>query len=598
MRAMAGLALFLMACVPGGPPPEVVEFEASDDLRASALIALELVPDWIRDDLALSLRRLRDPTQDELAQLIVDLSDPFLIDEVAFTIAHLSPEVLEDPAFYPELIVENAEWVYRVEPELAYVDIVEHGVPGADPDFWSTTTYRTVLNGQMVDVQIDRDIYYWFVVHPRIEDERPYYIDAWADCSSGGMECPTGPELGMFWREFFWEGAAEECPDGAYCPVLSDALSSSDHLWNGLAGGDATGAIREIVDFMRASDPDAGRWLSFGAFGERSIQPVRISGLGRGNCGEWSDVTSALSRAALIPNYNVAPSSWDHTWNEFWSGDDWIAWEPVNLWIDHPYNVSFAATATRGDTSQFMRTAKYNSEIFQMEVRVRDSVDERVDGASVSIYSPHNDGWWQAGELATDGEGIASFPLVAGQRFSYRVDHPLGSHPAAEGQITPGPDGVAADETAIFRVQLDGVEMPVGRTAGRGSTDGPVHLTLALSKTEGRILGTSYRFGESFTRPDLAPAVDLWVMDRPNYVRFRDGETFTAVGFGEGAVDLPLDKRWFIVADNGRSSSRAAFGTLDLSIEAGAGAAFADSVQLAFRYQLLPGGHMAWQLSE
>ncbi|MEC8425353.1 MAG: hypothetical protein VX000_16325, partial [Myxococcota bacterium] len=192
------LSLVLLACVgdepiaqgeqgdPPAPAPYFKEltYETQTGITELAEQAVGITPAWLRDDLRLTFQRLDEEEQELYAALLVDLDEPWLIDEVAFTIAHSSLDLLESSRFYPELFVDNARWVYEVEPDLPYVDIVEDGEAGVDENWRTTTRYRYEADGEVVEVTIDPMIYYWYVVHPRIEDEGSYYIDAWDACTS------------------------------------------------------------------------------------------------------------------------------------------------------------------------------------------------------------------------------------------------------------------------------------------------------------------------------------------------------------------------------------------------------------------------------
>ena len=290
--------------------------------------AVSIVPAWLRDDLALSLADLDEDDQNLYAALLLDLDEPWLLDEVAFPIAHMPATHLGSHRFYPELLVENARLIYARDEALNYVEIVEHGEAGVDDDWHTTTRYVVETeDGERVNREIDRDIYYWYLVHPRIEDELPYYIDGWAAC--GSSECPSNPEEGTFWRSFLWDEAAETCPSDRECPVVSEYLTPDvEVLWKSKAyNRDDNGAIGRIIQWQKSA-------MRFGAGEERPIQPNRIYAVGCGNCGEWADMATAAARSGLIPGQNVGARSNDHTWNEFWD-DGWQQWEPVNTYVLH-----------------------------------------------------------------------------------------------------------------------------------------------------------------------------------------------------------------------------------------------------------------------
>ena len=299
--------------------------------------ALAVAPSWLRDDLAVSLGKLHEGLQETYANLILDAPEPRFIDEIAFVVAHLSPEVLASTNFYPELITLNAELVYARDADLDYVTIDDVGVPGQDDDFYTTTTYRTATvtvdeatGDETVNISentIDKETYYWFVVHPRGEDERPYFIDPLQECAGG--QCPTTPENGLFWREYLWTAQDDDCPDGVVdCPMLRDMLTGQDLLWKGRYGDSSdNGAMGQIMQWVNAS-------MHFGALEERSVQPVRIYELHHGNCGEHGDITNAAARIGLIPGIVIEARGNDHCWSEFWDMG-WVQVEPVNTSIDY-----------------------------------------------------------------------------------------------------------------------------------------------------------------------------------------------------------------------------------------------------------------------
>ena len=318
--------LALLACNGGTDTDTDVLLDPTPDLELAgspltdlARQAVDAAPLWLQDDLATNLGRLDSELQDELGALVVDLEDPYLTDEVAFAIAHTSPEVLAWRRFYPQLFVDNAALVYARDPDLAYVELVDVGEPGVDPDYYTTATYTVGLeDGSVVERTIDPEVYYWYVVHPRLEDELPSYLDAWSSDAS------VAPGEGLLWREFLWEAAAADCPAGRDCPVLADYLTTEDRLWNSLDGEvDGNAAIGRLIRFVQ----DA---IDFGAGDERPIQPSRIYVVAQGNCGEHADLSCGIARTALIPCQNVGAKANDHTWNEFWDPDQgWVQWEPI-----------------------------------------------------------------------------------------------------------------------------------------------------------------------------------------------------------------------------------------------------------------------------
>jgi hypothetical protein len=151
------------------------------------------------------------------------------------------------------------------------------------------------------EVELEQDLYYWYIVFPTVEDELPTYINP----------------------------ASGDPADPGYQP-LSSYLEGQDLLWKGRAyDKDDNGAIGDIIYWVLDS-------LDFGSDAERPVQPVRIYAKHLGRCGEHGDITTAAARSALIPNINLSAWANDHVWNEFWD-QRWVQWEPVNTYVEHYY---------------------------------------------------------------------------------------------------------------------------------------------------------------------------------------------------------------------------------------------------------------------
>ena len=604
MPAMSALVVSLMGCQPdvipdaSTPSPALSTIEQGRPLTELASQAVGMAPTWLQQDLALSLRQLDDTLQDDLAQLIVDGDDPYLYDEVAFAIAHLSPEVLERSDFYPDLIQQNAEGIYARDADLAYVELVEVGEPGVGD--WHTTTRYQVAVGETIEThELDRELYYWYIAHPRIEDEHPLFIDGFTACNSNTLECGTSPDAGMFWREFLWEGAEAECPDDDYCPVLRDHIQDATVLWDEEDPSTADGAIGSIISYMFLSDETNGRWLNFGAYDERSIQPNRIYGLGRGNCGEWADMTTALSRTALIPNVNVTPSSWDHTWNAFFAIDsenwtsEWIPWEPVNWWLVHGYDSTFSTYTTRGDGYSWHMSGDY-TEAFTMEVVVTDPDGTPVDGAYVAVWSPYEEYWWYGGESVTGADGVASLELGAEQQYAIQIGA-AGDYYPSEDMITYASKNVAAGQTDTIETTLENTLIPVLEWSEVEEPGSAVQLDVSIALDGARIVAPSYRFGERFTVQTEADGATAFVVDGENYDLLREGEAFEGIPVdGSASVGLPAEGEWFVVLPN-PSNATALLGSMTIDLQPSDDSGWSESLTSGF--ELLAGDVVAVEIA-
>lgn len=593
------MLLLLVACQSEPPgdsaavepvPPATAAVVTEAPLTEDAEAAVALLPRWLQLDARLALSQIGSGDQDEIAAQVLGLDDPMLLDEVGFGIAHVSPEVLDSSKFHPEVLVENARMIYAVDPMLDYVELVEHD---GDDGAWTTTRYNVYVDGEPTTMELTRDQYYWYVVHPRIEDEHPWFVDTWDECRSGTLECSKNPDEGTFWRHFLWDLAGTACPEGESCPKLVDTMPGITTYWGDPKGNDA---IHAIAGFMLSS-PDDARWFSFGAYDERSIQPNRIYGLGRGNCGEWADMTTALARTALIPNVNVTPSSWDHTWNAFLF-DRWIAWEPVNWWFDYAYGSGYATYAANGDASVWYQTEQYNPNTFTLEIAVADAAGAPVDGATVTMWSAYGDSWWFAGELATGPDGVASVALGADLAFAYMVTSPLGDYPGG-GYIDIATEGTAAGETTTVIATLGGTldTVPVPTSVGLSpdtTTDAHLSVTTAV---EGRVMPTSWRYEESWATVAAAPALTTWVMTAADYEAFLAGDTFAVAADDLADVALPSTEPWVVVLLNQGTAVTGAVGTASLELSPDAGAAFVESTTWSSDLALLPGEHVAVELT-
>jgi hypothetical protein len=217
--AFSALAVLLPAGTAGAdtafrgriPPGELVVVQLDQTSGQSAVVvgeqfntspvgeqALERAPAWIRSRLEDRLARLDGELSDELAQLILELEDPRIVDEVAFAIAAVSIDHLLSPEFDPDALVLNAEALYAVDEQLHYVEIIDVGTPDVDDDFHSHTRYRMVgAKGQPAEYEIPREVYYWYVVMPTFGAEQLALVDPVTG------DVATADNGGEHWRSYY-----------------------------------------------------------------------------------------------------------------------------------------------------------------------------------------------------------------------------------------------------------------------------------------------------------------------------------------------------------------------------------------------------------
>ncbi len=396
------------------------------ELIPESKTAIQKSPAWLRVDLESVLNKLSVAKQLIWASVINDAVDPY-IDEIAFSIAHSSIQYLSSTYANPQLMIENANMIYQVDTNLPYVDIMDYGTSTTNPDYYSTTRYRRMNADSTISyIEVPRDIYYWYIVHPKITDEIPAYIDpSIVESNTSHVNNIAAPPTGKFWRTFLYSVQQDTLP------VLSQVLANCQTLrnWNGTPGD----AITAIQDWINAT-------ISFTSNAERPHQPVRIFQKHFGRCGEHADYTAAAARLALIPCTSIQAISVDHTWNEFWD-ENWIHWEPVNHSINDPFvyengwTWSFGSVfETRSDGFLTPITERYSEGIATINIVVLDNQQQPIDGARVLLMVN------AAGTLKFDmqgitgNDGICTFPVGENRHFAARVETSIGSLPETGGE--------------------------------------------------------------------------------------------------------------------------------------------------------------------
>ena len=175
-------------------PCEVQEIS----LTRRARRAIAISPAWLRADLAAKLNSLPSEKQDSLAELILTAADSRFIDEIAFSIAHLSLRELTGQRFDPRIIAENARLIYEADSLFDYVELIDYGEPRRGRDWITTARYRLKgEEGPQEHYELPPQVYYWYVVFPKIGREPVVYLDPltgeYASSDSGGV----------FWRDYF-----------------------------------------------------------------------------------------------------------------------------------------------------------------------------------------------------------------------------------------------------------------------------------------------------------------------------------------------------------------------------------------------------------
>ncbi|MBD3287068.1 T9SS type A sorting domain-containing protein [candidate division WOR-3 bacterium] len=395
-------------------------------LTSDAEAAITASPRWLRLDLTDNLMRLSQAKQNTIADMILNPLDPRLRDEIAFQAAHISYKHLQSMNL--SVITENLNRLFDIDEELGYVEIVDYGDPQSDDDYYSTTSYKGLDDGDTVTYEIPYSIYYWYVIHPRITDEFPKII------------------YDKFWREFlYYDNGTTSYTAGVY-PLLQDALSDIEFVWDGQRH--VWPADRELSADMGAINA-IGWWVSrvlpLGAQpvpDPRPIQPSEIATDHDGNCGECQDLFCAGLRTGLIPALGVMDINEDHVWNAFWWPTDAFGgesgWFPCQ--VDLGGGVTHAADSGcaydkdrgggkycsmiwnwRGDGYQFSSVETYSNSC-TLSVHVYDTKGKPVGNGEVDLKSER----WQGASLIKGYSGITNregvFTTTLGEEQNYEAE--------------------------------------------------------------------------------------------------------------------------------------------------------------------------------
>ncbi len=521
--------------------------------------AIDKVPRWLQNDLIHLFSYLTESFQDKWAQVIVDAEDPY-IDEIAFAIAHLSPMYLMSDYATPVLIRENARLIYEHDDMLDYVDVVDYGSSTADPDYYSTTVYRKVNFIDTVEVEVPRDIYYWYIVHPKITDEIPAYIDPeivesnWSHSNN-----ITTPDKGYFWRNFLFNYA-----DPGYAK-LSDLLAGCKAVWNEYSGGVNLGD-----DAMDILNRWQSRSMEFTSNEERPHQPVRIYRKHIGRCGENGDMRVAVARAALIPATSVASYSTDHVWNEFWC-ERWIHWDGTidkpHMYLGPGWNKKFGSVFRwRGDGSLHSVTPRYTTEYATLQIFAVDSLDQPIDGARVILYTHGLDGTlWFDNYAVTDGEGKVTFLVGTDRSYYAKMRCDYGQVPTGDNNLMRVVGNSRPGGNYRVKMPVD-ARKPVSTcnalndlTASDDRYFLEINTTVPDQVTRGRDLFDDMDVGayQLIAQPD--GGVRFFIADKQNYQQFIEKKSFygyQVMNFSDSiAVGFPMDgtEDIFFVFDNSMS---------------------------------------------
>lgn len=527
-------------------------------LSSNVLAAINSSPHWLQPALLDNMRRLPAAKQETFAQTILNASKD-VRDEIAFQVAYLAPQTLN--TVDPRLIVDNAEYIYVVGGDLKYVKLVEYD--DNKGDWYTTTKYRVIKDGDSVWVEIPKETYYWWIVMPKLSDEPPL------------MDASVYNE---FWRRHLYNNADVDYP--ILKEVIKDVKVMWDckgHQWQNF---DSLNNRMPFVDTMQALQI-VGQWTGQTVWGEakdpRPVQPNQILYDHDGNCGELQDLFNAGARTVLMPVNSVGSLPGDHVWCElyeqgnWWTVDVWRWRGPTNITREFRYPDKGCIFRWRGDGSVSLVNEHYQP-VCTLTVKVVDQSSKPVDGAEVMFFAapysdPHGNQLYLGSWLYTDENGELEVLLGTNINYGFRVDWSNGHNPDVYNRIFAllwNQQGFVEGGHLVATINAGGSTPPNLQITNQTS-QGLDHYKLNIEyQVPYRIVyGNSYwqqaNFGlDDYQWHDLrSPGhIDFFICDEENYQKFSASQPFNAYFVhqnsesGQIEFSLPQDKDYYVVYAN------------------------------------------------
>lgn len=449
-----------------------------------------------------------------------------------------------------------------------------------------------------IEVELPKEYYYWFIVHPKLTQEFPTYINP----KTGN---PADPPTGAFWRDYIFnfpdtaeytvisENGQDTIPAGWVSPILRDQFTGVSTLWNHKKNTtDDNGAIGVITEWVK-------KVMVFNTPPTRPIQPIQVFHYHQGRCSEHCYLTASATRACLIPAVVTIAYRNNHKWNEFYERH-WYQLEPVNTMIndsatyDNWWQLA-AAFDWRGDGYIWTVSERY-SPCCTLLVTVKDANGNPVDGARIKIDS---EGWvgWGATCGWTDRDGKCKFLLGDNRSyFSLAVESNVGNYPTTT-VITNSQAGVLY----TYNVNLGGT-LPHLSPAQDSLPPGPLNnykFEYSLESPVEILHGNNIDDNNKFSEPIYPGHLTSFICDQEQFNLYTSGSSFKAFQFVSDTecIDsnfvIPTDTQWYIVISNEEVSvlTRIALVTVRLYEQGASGWELIDSVNVNVR---IPAGERCY----
>ncbi len=269
-------------------------------ISSDVLEVVTKAPRWLQDELLYQFEHISDPMP--YICLLQNVSKQFT-DEIAFSIAFSPIGKISSP----EVLFDNAFWLYEIDKDLDYVDIIDQD--SGDGSYYSTIEYNILRNGSSERYRLPKEFYYWYIVHPRLLSEAAI------------------PLYESFWREYLYLHN-----DRGY-PLLKEKIDGIQYLWDEQSYNQPgnrlwTTCISEHPTAIEAVSYWVGKTVPNQAVGDRPAQPNIVAHQHNGWCGELQRMALAAMRTLLIPTIGTCNIGEDHVWREFYhqgwhQNDNW-----------------------------------------------------------------------------------------------------------------------------------------------------------------------------------------------------------------------------------------------------------------------------------
>ncbi len=549
--------------------------------------AINIAPKWLRNDLLVKFRQLRNVNigYDAIyANLILDAAKENIkyVDEVAFLVAHTSIETLRRNSFingdYKQLLAD-VKHIYNTADSLKYVRIKEYG-DYSTGDYYTTTEYKYKKspNATAEWGEIPFDIYYWYVIHPQIYQELVQYTD-----NPAYTEQRT---WGYSWRNFYWSNPSAE---HNYLPVnqkttageIKDIPRLGELMKNPEILFDRSDVLlnfnRPFNENTKTALDVLGNWCSRAVPGDpldnnfRPIASNQVLTHHRGRCGEDTQVLVAATRTCLIPIIARITHCEDHVFGAIYDIDRWQHFEffrgglvPTNSngtsgwgWthlstescyedMAPSYWIISTINGIRPDGYSINHTKGY-TKTCELIFTVKDINGNPVDGAMINLHGiPYAFGntfnsiqYTYSFSAFTDKNGFAKIVAGDDKLYLYKIYHPgfeKGQYPAdsnsfniAVGKVYAG--NLIGPKSEAGKIYEQNLVIPNYKLPNHNITKTNIiestNYALEIDMKSNDIL-IAVNNGRTFNywEPDSAGYLKYFVVDDNNFQKLQNGQSF------------------------------------------------------------------------